>query len=407
MSGTLVLARLGGGPDLAALVEDRRVTDWIFGPGSGPAPEAVYKARVERAVPGAGAVFVDLGQGQGYLREARGLKPGRVLLVEATGIPEPDKAVPVSPRVLYRQRYAIHTPGAPGINAARGIAEPEERARLQSAVEAHIAALGDWLARRGEDRAEDAARVRRVLGAHATGGAILRSAARGQPAERIARDLDLAVAARLEAEDALGDSAVPLGPVVPAPLPHELALREWGERIGRIVLGPGEFDALRAAEEARLSPFAGQIERMPDPLDQFGVWDEIDRIRGPRADLRSGGWMAVEATHAMVTVDVNTGGAFSPGAAVTANVEAARELPRQLRLRGLGGQISIDFAPLKKAERHRVEDALKSAFRRDPVETTLAGWTPLGHFELQRKRERRPVPELLAALDRPGGRPPP
>ena len=200
---------------------------------------------------------------------------------------------------------------------------------------------------------------------------------------------------------------MPLGPVVPAPLPHELALREWGERIGRIVFGPGEFDALRAAEEARLSPFAGQIERMPDPLDQFGVWDEIDRIRGPRADLRSGGWMAVEATHAMVTVDVNTGGAFSPGAAVTANVEAARELPRQLRLRGLGGQISIDFAPLKKAERHRVEDALKSAFRRDPVETTLAGWTPLGHFELQRKRERRPVPELLAALDRPGGRPHP
>jgi Rne/Rng family ribonuclease len=110
--------------------------------------------------------------------------------------------------------------------------------------------------------------------------------------------------------------------------------------------------------------------------------------------------MAVEPTRAMVTVDVNTGGEFSAGAAVTANVEAARELPRQLRLRGLGGQIAVDFAPLKKPDRRRVEETLKSACRRDPVETTLAGWTPLGHFELQRKRERRPLTELFALLDR-------
>ena len=410
MSGTLVLARVGRGPELAALVEDRRVADWVFGPGAGPSPETVCKARIERAVPGAGAVFVRLGagpdSGQGYLREARGRKSGGVLLVEATAIPEPDKAVPVSPRVLYRQRYSIHTPGAPGVNVARGIAEPDERARLQAAVEAHIASLDDWLRRRGAERPEEAARVRRVLEAHASGGTILRSAARGQPAERIARDLDLAVAARLAAEDALADPARPLGPVLAAPSPADYALREWGDRIGRVVLGPGDFEGLPAGEEGRLSPLAGRIERMPDPLDQFGVWDEIERMRRPRVELPSGGWMAVEATRAMVTVDVNTGPEFSPGAAITANVEAARELPRQLRLRGLGGQVAIDWAPLKKPERRRVEDTLKSSFRRDPVETTLAGWTPLGHFELQRKRERRPIADLLAAIDREGGSPP-
>ena len=186
-----------------------------------------------------------------------------------------------------------------------------------------------------------------------------------------------------------------------APLPRDHALREWSDRIGRVVIGPG-FDGLAAAEEDRRSPLAGRIERMPDPFDQFGVWDEIERLRQPCAELPSGGWMAVEPTRAMVTVDINTGGEFSAGAAVTANVEAARELPRQLRLRGLGGQVAIDFAPLKKVERRRVEETLKSAFRRDPVETTLAGWTPLGHFELQRKRERRPIAELLALLDRRG-----
>ena len=105
--------------------------------------------------------------------------------------------------------------------------------------------------------------------------------------------------------------------------------------------------------------------------------------------------MAVEATRAMVTVDVNTAGEFGGGAALTANLAAAGELPRQLRLRGLGGQVIVDFAPLPKKDRKRIEAALKAAFGEDPVETTLAGWTPLGNFELQRKRERRPLSELL------------
>lgn len=402
MSGTLVLAALGRGAEMAALVDGRHVVDWVFGPCPGPAVEAVYKAKVERPVPGAGAVFVNLGRSQGYVRDARGLKPGGVMLVEASSIPETEKAVPVTPRVLYRQRYTIHTPGAPGVNVARGIADPDERARLQGIVEAHIAAHGDWLARRGAERPDEAARIRRVLAAHSTGGTILRSAAKGQPDERITRDLDLAVEARLAAEDALADVSVAFGPVADAPLPRDHAFREWGDRIGRVVLAPGAFDELEAEEERRRSHLAGRTERMPDPFDQFGVWDEIARMRAPRADLPSGGWMTVEPTLAMVTVDVNTGGGFSPGAAVTANVEAARELPRQLRLRGHGGQVAIDFAPLRKPDRRRVEDTLKSAFRRDPVETTLAGWTPLGHFELQRKRERRPIAELFALLDRQG-----
>jgi Rne/Rng family ribonuclease len=137
------------------------------------------------------------------------------------------------------------------------------------------------------------------------------------------------------------------------------------------------------------------IHKLGDLFDHYGVWDEIERLKSPRADLPSGAWMAVEATRAMVTVDVNTAGEFGGGASLTANLEAARELPRQLRLRGLGGQITIDFAPLRKSDRKRIEEALKAAFRRDPIETSLAGWTPLGNFELQRKRERRPLSELL------------
>ena len=109
----------------------------------------------------------------------------------------------------------------------------------------------------------------------------------------------------------------------------------------------------------------------------------------------SGGRLAVEATAALVAVDVDTAGGFGGGDGLTANLEAARELPRQLRLRGLGGQVVVDFAPVPKKDRRRVEDALATAFRRDPVETSLHGWTTMGLFEIQRKRERRPLLELI------------
>ena len=78
-----------------------------------------------------------------------------------------------------------------------------------------------------------------------------------------------------------------------------------------------------------------------------------------------------------------------------ANIEALRVLPRALRLRGLGGQIVVDMAPLSKRDRKQVESVARAAFRTDPIETTLVDWTPLGHLELVRKRERLPLRDLL------------
>lgn len=405
MSGTLVVAKLPGGVEIAALVEDGLVTDWIWAPiRDRPRPEMLCKAKAERAASGAGGIFVSLGAfGQGYLRDRGGIKPGAVFLVEVTGLAETGKAIPVSPRVLYRQRCTIHTPGAQGVNVSRAIRDEEERSRLTGIVETHIAEMADWLARMGSARtSEQTEHVRAMVEAHRDGGTILRSAANGVTAERIIADLDLAVMARLEAEARLADPQTPLGVVVQPPLPHEYALREWGARIDRIVLASG-FDGFEAGERQRNSPYLARIERVRgDVLDHHGIWDVIEQMREPRIGLRSGGWISVEPTSAMITVDVNTGGEFSPAAGLTANIEAVRELPRQLRLRGLGGQIIIDFAPLRKADRRRIEQVLKSAFRRDPVETTLAGWTPLGNFELHRRRERASIAELLDWLDASG-----
>jgi Rne/Rng family ribonuclease len=149
---------------------------------------------------------------------------------------------------------------------------------------------------------------------------------------------------------------------------HAIAWREW------------EADAFDAA---------------PGALDRHDVPEMIARLRDPVVPLPGGASMIVEPTRALVAVDVNTGPDASPAAGLKANIAAARALPRALRCRGLGGQITVDFAPTPKKDRRQIESALKTAFRADPIETALAGWTPLGHFELQRKRERLPLREVL------------
>ena len=83
---------------------------------------------------------------------------------------------------------------------------------------------------------------------------------------------------------------------------------------------------------------------------------------------------------------MNTAGDFTPAAALKANIAAARALPRQLRLRGLGGQIVIDFAPGPKRDRAIIEQSLTASLRNEGTESHIAGWTPLGHCEVQRKR---------------------
>ena len=155
--------------------------------------------------------------------------------------------------------------------------------------------------------------------------------------------------------------------------PHAMAWREWS--------GPAEMDG------------------EPGAFERHGVLDAIDALGDPRVPLGAGA-MFVEPTRALVAVDVNTGGDTSPAAGLKANLACARELPRQLRLRGLGGQVTLDLAPLVKRDRTPFEQALRAAFRADPVETTLAGWTPLGHYELRRKRERLPLAGLLKAASR-------
>ena len=103
----------------------------------------------------------------------------------------------------------------------------------------------------------------------------------------------------------------------------------------------------------------------------------------------------IEPTRALVAVDVNTGADTTPAASLKANVAAAKELPRQLRLRGLGGQVVIDFAPMPKRDRTILDQVMKAAFKSEG-EVTLAGWTTMGLYEMTRRRDRLVLRDLMA-----------
>jgi Ribonuclease G/E len=268
--------------------------------------------------------------------------PGARVLVQVAAWAEPGKAPPVADRVRLKGRLAILTPGAAGLNLARSIAAGLARTTLDRAAAAAMAGAPDDL------------------------GLIVRSLAVDADPAALADEVAALRATWDRITSAAG--AGPARQLLPAPGAADLARRDW---------------PLRAGEP---------IEEHAEALAQAGDWEAAAELLRPGAGLAAGR-LWIEPTRALVAVDVDSGDGGT-AAALQANLAAARELPRQLRLRGLGGQISVDFAPLSKVDRPRVEAALRAALRGDGVETTLAGWTPLGHLELLRKRARRPLAEL-------------
>jgi len=341
MKGRQIILDHIGDREAAALLIDGRLEDLLID-SDAPRPGTIYRAIAGRPMKGQGGLFLDTPDGSAYLRQVKGIAPGQALLVQVTGFAEPGKAIPVTAKLLFKSRYAIATPEAPGVNLSRRIRDEEERIRILAAA--------------GTEAVDDSAH-----------GLILRSACAGADADEIAEDVDAMLAL---ADAVLADRDGAAEKLTEGDGPHLLAWRDWSE--------------------------PAQVETDPGGFDRHGVLDMMEALKSPRAPLSGGAYIFVEPTRALVAVDVNTGADTSLAAGLKANIAAARELPRQLRLRGLGGQIAIDLAPMPKKDRRTFESALRAAFRADPEETALTGWTPLGHYELQRKRGRTPLHEVLA-----------
>ena len=132
----------------------------------------------------------------------------------------------------------------------------------------------------------------------------------------------------------------------------------------------------------------------------------VEEATSPRVWLKSGGYLVIEPTEALVVIDVNTGKYAEKKTMsetiLKINLEAAREIGRQLRLRNLSGIIIIDFIDMKEEEhRRQLLKELEEVVRRDPIKTTVVEITRLNLVELTRKKLHRPLYEQLAALKKP------
>lgn len=327
MKGRVRALGLWQGRAAAALIENGRLEDVLLDPPPGqPRIGAVYRARVSRRVERLGGQFLELAPGLSGF--LRGQAPGDPALVQVAGFAEPGKAVPLSAAVALRGRYVVLTPNQPGINLSKKIADLGRREALRALLQAALPELR---------------------------GAILRSSC----AEAGVTDAQI-----VDEAQALWRRAAPL----------------MGPDLGLRLDGPDP-----AAQAETDWPDAQEV-----PFEAFEVTDLIAAARRPSVPLKGGGGAVIEPTTALVAIDVNTGGDSSPAAGLKANLALAQDLPRQLRCRGLGGQIVIDAAPMPKRDRPRVEKALQQSFRAGPVDADLVGWTGLGHFELKVARRRVP-----------------
>ncbi|HEY1615175.1 MAG TPA: Rne/Rng family ribonuclease [Rhizomicrobium sp.] len=366
---------------------------------------SVILGRVQRVLPGMQAAFVDIGLDRaGFLgaREARCLaglpvfdderqprigdcvREGEEIVVQVVKDPIGEKGARLSANVTVPGRLLVLVPNQTGVAVSRRIEDETERARLTMLCEELL----------GESNAALAP----------GGGYIVRSAAIGARLGELRDDAErLAEAWRPVA-------AKRAGLVAPAMLYHDLDPIERTMRdevdilTSRVVIDERQAFVTALDYCRRAMPDAeGRIKLFEGPgvlFEMYDVEDEIERLLSERVPLPSGGWITIEGTEALTAIDVNSGsyanGTGLEETSLDVNLEAAEEIGRQLRLRGIGGLIVVDFIHLgQPANIERVLDCLARSLERDRTTTQISPMSEFGLVEITRKRVRDPLFKLV------------
>jgi ribonuclease G len=356
----------------------------------------IYMGRVVRVLPGMQSAFVDIGGARAaflHVADIRGhrvenaeVKPiekllaeGQNLLVQVVKDPLGTKGARLSTQVSIAGRLLVYLPQESRIGISQRIEDEEERLHLRD-------------------------KLQQLLPPDISGGFIIRTMAEAANDRELAADVEYLCKLWKDIQDkAQGAAAATL-------LYQDLnlslrVLRDFAnEETARILIDSREtFLKVRAFAlefmpngAARLEHYAGER-----PLfDLHGVEEEIEKALARRVDLKSGGYLIIDQTEALTTVDVNTGG-FVGGRSFDdtifkTNLEAAQVIARQLRLRNLGGIIIIDFIDMDNEEhRNAVLNEFRKALARDRTRMTVNGFTQLGLVEMTRKRTRESLAHVL------------
>lgn len=398
-----------------AVVEDGALMEFLFESSrSRGIAGNIYKGRVLKILPGMQAAFVDIGLSKDaflYVRDVyedleeyerllslvepeptlteeeevvpqrlsakKGfpsieelLQEGQEILVQVAREPLGTKGARITSHITLPGRYLVYMPMDHQIGVSRKITDEEERARLRHIIE-RINPGGE--------------------------GLIVRTVGVGKGEEEFQADLDflrnLWQRIRMKGEKLTAPSLVHqdldlIFRVIRDVLSEEVVLF--------IIDSPTEYercleyvDSLQPELKSRIFLYA---EEMPI-FKSFGVEKEIGKALQRKVWLKSGGYVIIEETEALVSIDVNTGKFVGKQdfeeTVLKTNVEASREIARQVRLRDLGGIIIIDFIDMSKPEnRERVVEELKEVLKSDRSPTNVLFLNELGLVEMTRKRVR-------------------
>lgn len=366
----------------------------------------VYLGKVTRVLPGMQSAFIDIG-----LERAAFLHVADVWHKHADGEAAPSRqaqpAVPIERQVFEGQALMVQVIKDPiGTKGARLSTQISIAGRLLVFLpqDEHVGVsqkipVGEREALRS--------RLQALVGEKATGGGggfILRT--NGEDASDAELADDIAYLRKTWAR--IKDASVRLPP---ASLLHEdlnllqRVLRDLvGEQTQNIRIDSKEQSEKLLAFGQEFMPSAvGKLQHYKGErpiFDLFGVEEEIVRALGRRVDLKSGGYLIVDQTEALTTVDVNTGGFVGArnfdDTIFKTNLEAAQAIARQLRLRNLGGIIIVDFIDMVRDDhREAVLGEFRKKLGRDRVKTMIGGFSQLGLVEMTRKRTRESLAHML------------
>jgi ribonuclease G len=392
-----ILINIGAAEIRVAVVAEGRLqalscTRMLGAEGASSLVGNIVLGRVVRVLPAVQAAFIEIGQERaGFLgaREARCLAPsaegepaisqlvheGDRVLAQIIKDPIGDKGARLTASVTIPGRHSVLTPLQKGVAISRRIEDEAERQRLATMAEEVLA---------GSEH-----------------GVILRTAAIGVTADELRDDLKGIEAQWSRIAAAQKDARIPstlyrdLDPV-------ERALRDMVHTDTARVL----IDDAAAVERARayctraMPGTEGCVSLFTGPGGLFDdLESDIDGLRLPRVPLPCGGWITLEGTEALTAVDVNSG-SFAHANAIedtglAVNLEAAEEIGRQVRLRGIGGLIVVDFIHLKEPDHvERVHQTLARSLARDNAPFSIGRTSEFGLTEVTRKRVREPLVEL-------------
>lgn len=360
----------------------------------------IYKGRVQRVMPGMQAAFVEIGLDRAAFLHANDIfrpspvpsagveeegdaavpppaprpigelvREGQDIVVQVVKDPIGSKGARLTTQLSIPSRYLVLLPQSQVIGVSARIEDEAERARLKGLVS--------------------------TLAPDAGQGYIVRTNAESQPSEALAEDIAYlgrawSLVERQSRESRTG-SCVYEDLTLPLRAVRDLMRRD----VEKVRVDSRETcDKLRAFAGQYMPGLDEKIEHYVGArpiFDLYGVEDEIQRALEKEVPLKSGGYLVIDQTEAMTTVDVNTGSFLGQRnleeTVYRTNLEAAQAVARQLRLRNLGGIIIIDFIDMVDPEhRRQVLRTLEKSLAKDHAKTTVYDFSPLGLVEMTRKR---------------------